>query len=191
MARKWGLRPCRLSRWLGTECALHSAVMSRRAVPLSVITILSAWLIAPVASASPITDMAVLVGEGFELRHGGVVTAEEIRQLLDREDNGLHRGWFKRKLRDGGGVDVEFDVPGFSTGSAPLLLPIGWIPPIGLPLAESGIPGDLLLPGTPGALLVESATSAAPVPMPEPASIVLLGTGLALGARRWRQRRNS
>ena len=177
--------------------------MSRRAIPLTVITILSAWLSAPVASASPITDIAVLVGEGFELRRGGVVTAEEIQQLLDREDNGLHLGWFKRKLRDGGGVDLDFDVPGFSTGSAPLLSPIAWTPPIGWPLAESGIPGDLLLPGTPGASLIlgdlllpgtpgaSLVDSAVPVPMPEPTSIVLLGTGLALGARRWRQRRSS
>jgi hypothetical protein len=146
-------------------------------------------------TAGPISDFAtILVGDGFELRGGFVLTAEDLATLAALDDNGWHLGWFKRKLRSNNGASTDdsdspdWSIPGSSTGPGS---GAGQHPPTPVPL----IPGFPLVPGIPGLTddplspvagepLEDGPASAAPIAAPEPKALVLLGAGLLLLARR-------
>ena len=149
-------------------------------------------------AAEPITDLTpLLVGDGFILYGGHALSVENLAVLAALHDNGLHLGWFKKKLRSSDGQAIDgSDFPtwptldgshglGSALGQHPLT-PFPLIP--GFPPGFPGLIGDPLNPVL-GEQLENGPTSAAPIAAPEPTSLVLLGTGLLFLARRAKRRR--
>ena len=144
------------------------------------------------AIAGPITDLPdVLVGDGFVLRYGHSLTYDDWLQLAARDDHGWHLGWFKKKLRDSGG-DFQGDpfdpiwinpisAPGVGNGGGALTIPPGLPPWIVVPGASA--PWDV--PGAAGGSVLTADT---PATVPEPGSLIMLGTGLLAVARQLRRR---
>ena len=161
---------------------------------LSAVICFAIWLAAAPATAEPITDLKpFLVGDGFVLHFGNWLTPEDLLLLSNRDDNGWHLGWFKRKLREGGEAGGTIDFGGGWPGTLPIdigtppltnpLLPI--TDPNGFPLTNPLLP--ITDPnGFPSQPLNTNGASPA---APEPASIVLLGGGLLMVARRVRNRK--
>ena len=150
-------------------------------------------LIPTPAAADPITDLTpLMVGDGFILHGGYTLTLEDLAVLSGRDDNGWHLGWFKKKLRDSGG-DFQGDTvdpiwthpiwaPGVGNG-ADVTIPPGLPPWLVVPGASK--PWDVPGVGAGSALTNETA---APLVTPEPGSLILLGTGLLVVARKLRRR---
>jgi hypothetical protein len=136
---------------------------------------LVAWLIPASATAGPITDLSPdLIGEGFVLHLGYSLTPEDLLILATRDDRGWHLGWFKRKLRGGGNGESDVVDLGLSTWVP--TLPSNVMPNTLTPLTDiNGVPTHPLSSG--------DEASPAAVVTPEPASLVLLGSGLVFVAR--------
>ena len=134
--------------------------------------------------ASSILDFERRVaGETVVVNALFTLTPDDLLVLAARDDSGWHLGWFNRTLR-GVGHDP---VAGRLAGEAPFvdtLLLNTRLPSAGALVTQSGTPfGPLSARGQAG----QSVDS---IPMPEPASILLLGSGLAVFARRIRKRRD-
>lgn len=168
---------------LSWRAICNVAGMSVGIVRLSVAICFATWLTPSAVTAEPITDLKpFLVGDGFVLHFGHTLTPEDLLLLSNGDDNGWHLGWFKRKLREGGEAGGSIDFGGGWPGTLPIdLVADPQMNPL-LPVTDPN--------GFPAQPLNTDGASPAAIVTPEPASLILLGSGLLVVARRVRKRRS-
>ena len=129
-------------------------------------------LTAGLSHAGPILT---LEGDGFVMRWEAFdLTPEDLAVLAERRDHGWHLGWFKKRLRD----LPDPAEPDFTPGGT------GWPDFPVIPGTEPGLETG----GAPPILPADQSAAPEAVPVSEPSSMALVGTGLFLLARRVRSK---
>jgi hypothetical protein len=134
-----------------------------------------------VVSAGPISMLDVIRPSDSEPPPAHELDADDWLILHTRDDHGWHLGWFKRTAPRDEGLPNDVLEPYLPVTWQPLIVPTG-------PLVNTIPPGEF--PWAASDLLGQSTSSASTAVVPEPATMVLFVSGLAMIGRRVHSARN-